>query len=166
MLSTNVVPSGAATGKPRAVQASDVLAGLFLLAVAGFAAFATLQRVEEYWWAKAALAAFNEHVKGPEPPPAVDRAAWARLAAEAAGCVLALGLTVLLLVRRRRPVTVIREQQPKIPAPQLELIDLGAFAKRLEPPQPAISLGAAADRAGFVVWGDRLAEPESALRRA
>jgi hypothetical protein len=87
----------AAPRRPRAVEATDWVAVVFLLAIACLAAYTTVLRIEQRRWEEAALAAFTARVGQVPDVPLFDRAAREKVMADTAGCISIL-LGELLLI--------------------------------------------------------------------
>jgi hypothetical protein len=125
-----------------APQLRDLLAVVFLLAVAAVAIFATLRQVEQYRWTQAASAAFRDHSPPRRDATPVDSAERRKFAAEALGCVLVLAGTLGWVLHRRRHRVRI-EQPTRVVTPRLPTYG------------PVASGSAAAERLSAVVRSDR-----------
>jgi hypothetical protein len=120
----------------------DLLAVIFVLAVATLAVLALLRQVEQYRWTQAASAAFRDHSPPRYDAPAFDSAARRKLAAETVGCVLVLACTLGWVLHRRRKRARI-EQPTRFVTPRL-------------PAYGRVGSGsAAAERLSAVVRSDR-----------
>jgi len=123
-------------------QLRDLLAVIFVLAVATLAVLALLRQVEQYRWAQAASAAFRDHSPPRHDAPVFDSAARRKLAAETVGCELVLAGTLGWVLHRRRKRARI-EQPTRFVTPRL-------------PAYGRVGSGsAAAERLSAVVRSDR-----------